>query len=142
MPYHICTLNSEKSCGTDVGLAMVLDCVTASVPDWAVVFLPEFDGYTRDILPPESNHIVHRHYPGEGSFSMAWVVNRDLQSHIKDFSWHGRSGGILLEPGANYVVVVGSPGTVYTNYGGNGGGDGGGYSGIFSLSESAGNELF
>ena len=61
-------LNSGKACGTDVGLATVLHCVTASLAEWGALFLPEFDGYTRDIQPPKSDHKVYRHYPGEGFF--------------------------------------------------------------------------
>ena len=81
-----------------MSLASVLDCVTASIPNWSALFLPEFDGYTRDIQPPASEHIVHRHYPGEGSFSIAWTINRKLQNHLQDISWQGRAGSILLEP--------------------------------------------
>ena len=102
-------MNSGKACGTDVGLATVLDCVTASVPDWGALFLPEFDGYTRDILPPESTHVIYRHYPGEGSFSIAWAINRSLHRHLKDVAWNGRAGCILLENGRSRtsLFVVG-----------------------------------
>ena len=89
-------LNSGKACGMDVGLASVLDCVTASAPDWAALYLPEFDGHTRDILPPSSDHIVHRH-PGEGSFAMAWVIHRRLERCLSHVDWYGRAGAILLQ---------------------------------------------
>ena len=81
-----------------MSLATVPDCVTASVPDWAALFLPELHGCTRDIEKPASEHIVYRYYPGEGSFAMAWAIHRNLQSHLKDITWHGRAGSILLEP--------------------------------------------
>ena len=71
--------------------------VTASNPDWSAVFLPEFDGYTRDTDPPSSDHFVYRHYPGEGSFAMAWVVNRKFENHLLQVDWYGRAGSILLQ---------------------------------------------
>ena len=60
----------------------MLDNVTERVPQWAAVFLPEFDGYTRDIDPDAYDYNVFRHYPGEGSFSMAWVINPSFFQHL------------------------------------------------------------
>ena len=90
-------LNSDKSCGTDVGLASVLDQVTANNPSWTVLFLPEFDGYSRDVLPPASEHLIFRHYPGEGSWAIAWAINNIYRDHVRSIDWLGRAGSILLE---------------------------------------------
>ena len=74
----------------------MLDNVTASIPGWVALFLLEFDGYSRDTTPPQSEHFVFRHYPGEGSWSMAWVINYHFHDYVQGIDWHGRAGSVLL----------------------------------------------
>ena len=89
--------DSNRSCGSDIGLDCVLSFVTASAPDWAALYMPGFDGYSKDCDPPLSPHRVYRHYPGEGAWAMAWVVNKRYVSSIRRISWHGRAGSLFLE---------------------------------------------
>ena len=63
--------------------------MTASAPDWAALFLPEFDAYSRECEPPESHHFLYRHYPGEGSWAMAWAIRNDFHDHLQHIEWRG-----------------------------------------------------
>ena len=75
----------------------MLDSVTVSVPQWSALFLPEFDGHTRDIASHDSNNFVFRHYLGEGSFSMAWAVSPSILHHLRIIDWWGRLGCIVSQ---------------------------------------------
>ena len=74
--------------------------------------MSESDGVRNDSHRAQSlfRHKVFRHYPGEGSWAMSWVVNRRFGDMVEDVSWRGRAGSItfkfLNEAGHHYRLVV------------------------------------
>ena len=75
---------------------------------WAVVFVPELDSLG-DIQFSYTNSevLVIRHWPGFGSFSMAWFVRASYLNSLVAVNWHGRAGSLLFRTAGrgNFLVT-------------------------------------
>ena len=97
---RIVSVNAGGRCrgidAIDAIIAKIDEC-TAS---WAAVYVSELDHTLNSFSVTEvtySGHKIYRHWPGEGSFAMAWIVNKNMTNFLKRITWSGRAGGIWLQ---------------------------------------------
>ena len=90
-------LNCGKRCGDTEAQDAVLETIADVLPHWSVVFLSEVDAVRHD-LPPNDyfTHPSFRHWPGEGSFAMMFIVRRCYRPFIRSMKWRGRCGALHI----------------------------------------------
>ena len=93
----VAVLNCGKCCGDTEGQDAVVELVASVLPDWVVIFLSEVDGVRRHLPPNDySLHPSFRHWPGEGSFAMMFVIRKCHKHLVKSVKWRGRCGAVHL----------------------------------------------
>lgn len=62
------------------------------------MYTSELDNYLSHSDEPEwvteAGHMCCRHWPGEGSVAMAWVIRREARGGFRSIEWEGRAGRI------------------------------------------------
>ena len=89
-----------------------IDALHEVLPRWDALFVTELDScghqHSCDV---QGRFQIHRHYPGEGSRSMAWFVKDSLMPRVREVRWQGRAGSLLIKTCVNgvrsEVLVVG-----------------------------------
>lgn len=71
------------------------ECCTAAAPDAVAIFVAELDGVAGANHHDLRGWSIWRHYPGEGSRAMAWLVRESWVAKVRRVRWAGRAG--LLE---------------------------------------------
>ena len=67
------------------------------MPDWGVIFLSEVDAYRANFYPNGlSGHSSFRHWPGEGSLAMMFVVRQQFKHAVRSQIWKGRCGALHI----------------------------------------------
>ena len=90
-------LNCGKRCGDIACQIDVIDSVANVLPHWAVIYLSEVDAVRRSL--PSNDYPTHssfRHWPGEGSYAMMFMVRNSYRTLIRNITWRGRAGAIHL----------------------------------------------
>ena len=114
----VAVLKCGKCCGDAGSQCSVIDVIANVLPAWGVIFLSEVDALRQDL--PSNDYSVHssfRHWPGEGSFAMMFIVRRCFRRFVKKFRWRGRCGALHLfqrDPVAGnhtnvYIIGVHAP---------------------------------
>ena len=85
-----------RTAGTQPGLQAVLGVVTAAAPWWSVIFLTEADAFQDGRAGHHDVHHTYRHYPGIGSWAMAFLIRKDMGKYVRSCKWRGRCGAIHL----------------------------------------------
>lgn len=93
-------INAGRKCGAEARLQGLLAAATEICPQWAACFISEFDAYYGESPTPtwqtRAGETVRRHWPGEGSCSMAWVTRRGLHPRMRSCEWRGRAGRLTI----------------------------------------------
>ena len=97
---HVVSINAQGSGGDELGIRALLSMVAEVDQQWAVVFISESDFFAEkndqiDLSP----HLTWRHYPGEGSRAMRFVLRRDFTHLFQSIQWQGRCGLLTLSSG-------------------------------------------
>ena len=93
---HLVCWNAECKCNSEASLETIVACVETSFPNWDVLFLSESDSVSSssfEISHPRFQ--IFRHWPGEGSRSMSFVVRSCLRS--LSFAVRARNRVLSLE---------------------------------------------
>ena len=83
-----------RTAGTQSGLQAVLGLATVNAPWWSAIFISEADAFQDDRNGHEGVHNVYRHYPGIGSWAMAFVIRSGMGKYVRSCMWRGRCGAI------------------------------------------------
>ena len=93
----VAALNCGKSCGSSDGVAAVICAIQDILPVWTVIYLSEIDALrSNSPILQELPHKISRHYPGTGSFPMAFVINQRVACLVQKVLWRGRCGAVVL----------------------------------------------
>ena len=86
------SINAARKMGDQNSLYAMINEIEHQIDVWDIVFICEYDGVTseRDISWVE-DHYMYRHWPGPGSFSMAFIVHKRLRYALKSIVPHGRA---------------------------------------------------
>ena len=106
---HAVSINAQGSGGDDTGIRALLSMVAEVDRDWALVFISESDFFAKeDVHIDVSPHLTWRHYPGEGSRAMRFVL-RDKYVHLfQSIDWQGRCGLLSVSSGRRDCQVSAS----------------------------------
>ena len=106
--------NAGGAFGARDSLEGFLSRLSIVAPFWSIIFVSEFDGALTNV--PHTfeldSHVIHRHWPGDGSRSCAFILNRRIVSFARKVDWCGRAGAVhfySVDPntglGANVIVT-------------------------------------
>ena len=71
--------------------------VTATLPAWHVLYLCEVDARRKgQIANYYPDHLHVRHWPGEGSLAMEFIVKSSIKHLVHAISWRGRCRALHL----------------------------------------------
>ena len=73
---------------------------------WDVAFITEFDGRAATGVAQDPETVVWRHYPGAGSRSMAWILQRPVARMVRWKRWEGQAGALLLEDATKHQLFL------------------------------------
>ena len=93
--------NAGRRTGTTASLQAPITAFTRAAPAVSAIFVAELDAYFASRCVDMQGWLVWRHYLGEGSVSMAWLVHPGLAGHAQRVTWDSRAG--LLEFTAPHV---------------------------------------
>ena len=105
-------VNTQGSGPDELGIRTLLSLVRECCPQWAVIFISESDflekaGDSVDLSP----HRTWRHWPGQGSRAMRFVIRNDVKHLFNSVAWMGRSGVLIMasrfESNKQFVNFVG-----------------------------------
>ena len=69
--------------GADEIEAMITE-IEQFVEYWDIIGIQEFDGFLCDrALEDRSPHYVVRHWPGQGSFAMGWIIHKNCKQLLR-----------------------------------------------------------
>ena len=79
---------------------------------WDIIFVKEFDGFTCEREVSCSwGHSIYRHWPGPGSFSIAFIVHSRVRHLLKSIVPHGRAmSAYFKDDMALDLLVIGAHG--------------------------------
>ena len=101
------SLNCGKCAKGEFELQNVVDIVTRQQKDWALLFLPECDGFSDDRESPHvDRHFAVRHWPGTGSWAMSVIIHTDIRIYVKSIIWKGRACRIHINDGNSCNISV------------------------------------
>ena len=99
---HVVAINAEGKGGDVSGIRALIHIVSCIEPQWDLIFLSEFDFLSSSNVSFDIGvHRLFRHWPGEGSRAMSWIVNRRINHLVRSISWDGRCGMLLLDSSVN-----------------------------------------
>ena len=88
-----CAWNGYCSIHCESSLALLIDEVSSISPQWAVIFVSEFDSRQNHDFAIDTNmsHLIQRHWPGPGSRAMTIIILVFLDSlhQIHTMAWQG-----------------------------------------------------
>jgi hypothetical protein len=99
----VALINCGKACGDIVSQCALIGVVTSAFPSWHVIFMCEVDAHrTSSQTVMHSGHMHFRHWPGEGSLPMQFVVKHSVKHLVRNVTWRGRCGALhLFQKGHN-----------------------------------------
>ena len=85
MNHDLCIVsyNVQMKCSSADLLATNLDIISCAYPNWDIAFISELDAIattSHELVFPGYN--IFRHWPGEGSHAMAFVLRDKLQPSL------------------------------------------------------------
>ena len=90
-------LNCGKSAGTAAGFESIIGLVGMHLPSWDMAFFAELDVFGDDHhVDLQGEHLIRRHYPGLGSWAMAFVIRNDIKHLVRDIAARGRCMAVHL----------------------------------------------
>lgn len=89
-------LNAARMGGGQHGPEEVIRRMRADAGDWGIAFVCELDGVGERELLPVHGYEVRRHWPGQGSCSVAFIWPTWMGAEGVDVRWRGRAGAALL----------------------------------------------
>jgi len=94
---EVASVNCGKCCGSTEGQCSIIDAVAEVLPKWGLIFLSEVDGFRQNHIPNfVSPYTSFRHWPGEGSFAMKFVIRHPIRKFVRKVTWRGRCGAVHL----------------------------------------------
>jgi len=101
-------VNVGRRCGSTEALEAFLLMISDSHPEWAVVFIQELDNSAFPGSACAAAHRVFRHWPGEGSVAMAFVIRDRWRHRLREMRWKGRCGYCQLRGLYSQIRVAGT----------------------------------
>ena len=100
-------LNAGRKFGTLNGASSWFQVCGEALGPVDIAYVPEYDGSGEAVAEQGWEFLALRHWPGEGSRSMAFLVRRTLMRQVRWRCWRGRCGALFLEgaDGASLFVV-------------------------------------
>lgn len=93
-------MNAGRKAGSPEKLEALVAAASETQPGWMALYVSEFDGHFGTLHSEEwstrAGHSVKRHWPGEGSVSMAWIIRASARRRIRSVLWRGRAGSLTL----------------------------------------------
>ena len=89
-------MNCGKCCGTAGSQWAIIDAVVDVLLYWGVIFLSEVDAVRGSDTNDYPIHYSSRHWPGEGSFAMKFIVRQCLRQMVRSITWRGRCGALHI----------------------------------------------
>ena len=85
-------VNAQGSGPDELGIRTIIGLVGECRPQWAVIFISESDFLEKASVSVDlSPHRSWRHWPGQGSRAMRWVIRSDVKHLFHSVAWMGRS---------------------------------------------------
>jgi len=75
----LAAINCGRKCGQSGALEALVGIIAEASPDWHVAFVSEVDAFLDHRYSSLRPHSCYRHYPGEGSCAMQFVINRSAR---------------------------------------------------------------
>ena len=95
-------MNAGKTATSIDALETLVDNALNFDPDAICLFISELDAHrVIDNAPADASDRVYRHWPGPGSWSMAFYIFPDKGLELTGIWWRGRVGGALFSTHAN-----------------------------------------
>ena len=91
------SVNAGKSCGVLSGILKLIEGAKAN-GGVTCAYVSEFDAKTRHIQYRTNvrQWTIYRHWPGSGSFAMAFMIPAGLRKFVSAVLWQGRAGAVHL----------------------------------------------
>ena len=111
--FRILHANIAKGAGSAGAVSAITACLNWSFKGWAVAFISELDGFQDSRSVSSSDVTIYRHYPGAGSWAMAWLVSPPYEKFVVAVHWLGRCGCLHLRlphissSGYSEIVILG-----------------------------------
>ena len=108
-PFVFVAINAGKSCGIVSGILKLVDGAKSN-GGITCAFVSEFDAKARhfQFRANVQQWGIYRHWPGCGSFAMAFIIQSRLRQFISSIHWLGRAGAIHLCLQTTELFIVGA----------------------------------
>ena len=93
----LAALNCGKRAGTPEGFESILGVLGLHLPSWDVAYLAELDAHGEErCLDSQCGHLIRRHYPGLGSWAMAFFIRSIVKHLVRNILVRGRCMAVHL----------------------------------------------
>lgn len=93
----VAILNCGWKCREESSQMAIIGVITNACPNLGLIFLSEVDFKRSNVRPfAVMGHRCHRHWPGDGSTPMMFVMNTKLCKYAQPISWRCRCGAVHL----------------------------------------------